>query len=79
MDFHDLVGGSKMETNKKNENAARTCLDFGLRSSRPSQNDLLKFPTQSGVFNSKNQSLTELSKKFEAPGGADFQSIAETE
>ena len=42
LDFHDFVGGFKNE--EKHENPVSTWADFGLRSSRPSQNDLLKNP-----------------------------------
>ena len=50
LDFHDFFGGSKMG---KNENAGWTWSDFGLRSSRPSQNDLLKNPERFEGFQLK--------------------------
>ena len=50
LDFHDFLGGSKMgKQKKKHENAGWTWSDFGLWSSRPAQNDLLKNPKKNNI------------------------------
>ena len=75
--FHHFWG---FENAKKHEKSLLTWSDLGFRSSRPSKNYLLKNPEKIRGFSAqKNIFLTELSRKFGAPGVADFQSIAEIE
>ena len=70
LDFHDFWE-SKME--KKHENAGWTWSDLGFRSSRPSQNDLLKNPEKNpGVFSLKKQNFKGIIEKVRARGGRKF-------
>ena len=67
-----------VKNGKKHENPEWIWSDLGLRSSRPSQNDLLKNPENFQGFSAqKTQFLRVLSKKFGFAGVENSLSIAE--